>query len=254
MSEKKNAGICFSIPVLGVVIGACALVIAAFALLHMITFGHFSAALKNKDTQIDLIKERVAGLEKTVEENREKMLVQQQEIDRLRTLIDTLTGEAVPPPKPEPIVLRGAGSQRDETQLEAIPFAGTGELVVRARARRWADDTSIGLQIWDPVEDGLVFRGGYYRVVRGGKAVIDEPIPGWDQLKRGEHTFELSWNPRSLTFKVDGKPVAAIPSRVLPPRSTTFLIRLNADYDDTLTVRWYRARYTDASGRMITVP
>lgn len=193
----------------------------------------------------------------TQDHNLRKMAEQQAEIGGLKEELEELKDgpdNGSPPEAKGPIDLRGSSGLREERQLETIAFSGRGELLVDASSRHWSEDTSVGMQIWQPKEDSLVFRGGRVRVVRNGRGVVDQPVPDWPKIRGGRHTYGLVWNDTDLKFEIDGKPVTTVPRGSLPSASTDFLIRFNADLSDTLTVHGYRASYTDASGRTITIP
>lgn len=132
---------------------------------------------------------------------------------------------------------------KQERQLHTIPFNSKGELTITARSKNWSPNTSIGLQIWHPAEDGIVFRGGCYRIVIRGNAVINEEIPQWSTLKQNTRTYKLSWDFGELSFLIDEKNIATFLNNLLPSRSTSFNIRLNADNNDNLTIESYKGWY-----------
>ena len=151
-----------------------------------------------------------------------------------------------------PVALRGTSSARSQVQFGRVVFARAGELVIVASANRWAEDTSIGLQLWHPDEDGIVFKGGNYRTVKGGNALVNEAVPGWSA--RGKHTYKIGWDAKQVDLYIDNKHIATIGSDSLPSRQTDFKIRLNADYDDMLNVYSCKGWYTTESGKRVTIP
>ena len=150
-----------------------------------------------------------------------------------------------------PIVLKGTSNARDEVQMGRVRFAREGELVIVASASRWAEDTSIGLQLWHPDEDGIVFRGGNYLTVKGGAALVNEALPEWSV--RGKHTYKIKWGPDQADLYVDKEHVATVGSASLPSRPVDFRVRFNADYDDVLHVYSCKGWYTTESGSRVTV-
>lgn len=150
-----------------------------------------------------------------------------------------------------PIVLKGSSNARAEVQLGSVHFAREGELLIVASADRWAEDTSVGLQLWHPDEDGIVFRGANYRSVKDGSALVNEPMPRWSL--RGKHTYRIKWNADRVELYVDKKRVATIISASLPSRPIDFKVRFNADYDDVLNVYSYWGWYATESGNRVTI-
>ena len=135
-----------------------------------------------------------------------------------------------------PRVLRGTDVARGEAKLQTVSFGNTGELEIVASSRRWSEDTSIGLQLWHPDEDGIVFRGGYIRIIVGGQAVVNREIENWANLSKHKHTYKMAWDKDKVDFSIDGSLLASYPRSQCPAYKTKFQIRFNADYTDSLTV------------------
>ena len=135
-----------------------------------------------------------------------------------------------------PMVLRGTDLARGEAKLQTVSFGNTGELEIVASSKRWTEDTSIGLQIWHPDEDGIVFRGGYIRIVVGGQAVVNREIENWANVSKRKHTYKIVWDKNKVGFSIDGSLLASYPRSQCPAYKTKFQIRFNADYTDSLTL------------------
>jgi len=230
----------------GVVMAAFGLVLAAVA------YG-YAGALQQKESMIDSLRYDIDRMEKIQGDNIMMLSKQQKAISELRTGASASEG-LTEQPSQQPIVLRGTAARRDELQLETVTLAGKGEIVINAQAEKWAEDTSVGMQIWHPKEDGVLFRGGHYRVVIKGSARLNDLMPDWDHLRTGTHAYKISWDAETLRFLVDGKLVRSVARDQLPPPSTNFLIRFNADYEDTLTIQSYSGKYKDDSGQWVTIP
>lgn len=231
---------------------AFGVILAAFGILLTAVVHGYAGALQQKDSMIESLKYDIHRMEKIQGDNIMLMSEQQKAISELRA-DRGLTGEAVAPSR-QPIVLRGTAARRDELQLETIRLGSEGEMLINAQAEKWAEDTSIGLQIWHPKEDGVLFRGGHYRVVIKGSARVNDLIPNWGNIRKETHAYKISWDAETLRFLVDGKLVRSVSRNELPPSSTNFLIRFNADYEDTLTINSYSAKYKDSSGQWVTIP
>jgi hypothetical protein len=107
-------------------------------------------------------------------------------------------------------------------------------LVVVAKAEKWAPDTSLGFEIRAPERCSIRVSNGKLIISTSGVDSYEEKIPGWSSLARDFLTFKIGWLDKNVRLYINDQLKLEHSGSDVPNRPLN--VRLNAARGDVLVV------------------